>query len=525
MEPSSELQSYIDQLEQLDEQLSTSDAVGSWLTPFRQSAFKECIQELDSLLATESNNLLARLVWIRSHLALRQLPLTALCSPLEEIPLDELSKNAQSCVKKTDGSNGVNVECIQAKFAKALYLQTAIQLTANGQGRLAWSMTEKALSISFPQNTFGEYAVCEFAEQLVTQEIQRAEQKRESVQYKEALQQAKTEVLAKKAALSPSLHTTPKEEEHRPHSASSQSSLTAKDIAERAPSVAHSTPITNNEHPATHSSLLRFALFCSALLVASAGGFFLWQDTQTQSHAHPAPIPLAIAEPATLLPPKFEISANRPLDKKLESVGKRLETLGLDSTSAGGSKSNVREDEIDIAALSPEHAKSLSSPVSEANDELVSIDGTSGHEETIPRYDPAQVSSKITGEVEALGESGNKIPIPSAALGSSLKVDPEGRVFGPAQQKDPAPHGGRATALDGSPLRSYEVEKFSPPQLFRTITATRVLSAPSILSSTLAELPENTPIHVSARMGRWLELRSTGGRVGYIFSQDASLSK
>lgn len=208
------------------------------------------------------------------------------------------------------------------------------------------------------------------------------------------------------------------------------------------------------------------------------------------------------------------------LDRTLDNVGLRLQRLALASDSRQDSAAAQKEAPIDHDALDPKHAESLREQMAPENDELVSISRipraeNAIPENSVPQLDPNDLPSM---PVESIGSSGKKAPIPTAAM-DGLRVDSAGRVYGAPKASDPA--GAQGRALDGSPLRSYEVEQFDPPLVYKTIARTRVASAPSLLSETLAELNADTPVHVTARMGRWLELRSTGGKVGYIYSQDA----
>jgi len=71
-------------------------------------------------------------------------------------------------------------------------------------------------------------------------------------------------------------------------------------------------------------------------------------------------------------------------------------------------------------------------------------------------------------------------------------------------------------------IKAYDVERFDPPLKYKTITSTEVLSAPSLLSNSLARLKTDTHILVVRKMGLWLEIQSTQGSIGYIYAQDAS---
>lgn len=85
----------------------------------------------------------------------------------------------------------------------------------------------------------------------------------------------------------------------------------------------------------------------------------------------------------------------------------------------------------------------------------------------------------------------------------------------------PVREGHNDRALDGSPLRSYEVEQFPEPLNYKIIARTQVMSAPSVVAASLAQLEPDAKVQVVSRMGRWLELRSLAGRRGFIYAQDA----
>lgn len=470
----------------------------SWGTDILSGNYSQAVIHLDTVLADEPENISARLFWIYAHLRAKQLPTTALCSPLEELfsllPAQDLET---------------------MRFAYRVYLEAARTLHQNQQTRLAFSMLEHALELTTLHSIPMEPAVSRFALEVVETELDRADKKREPLTYKQALEEFKQQILKRSAHVqsSESFSTT-----QQPPS----SPVSAKDIAEQAPPVEALSQDTTVSPARRGSKFQPFAIAGLVILVAVTYYYFQMLAPRSPSTAPGAAIALALDTRPRLIPPKLEISANRPLNQKLDTVGKRLEDLGQSSAA----QPPAEKEEVDTAALNPEYAKGLASPVLPENDEIASIDGSSLGEDRVPAFDSKLIPNDVAQSVEQVGESGRKVPIPQAALGDRLSVDSQGRVFGPPSASDRAAAAPpQQRALDGSPLQSYEVQQYSPPLLYRTITVTRVVSAPSILSSTLAELPENTPVHVSAKMGRWLELRSTGGKVGYIFSQDATPSQ
>jgi hypothetical protein len=105
-----------------------------------------------------------------------------------------------------------------------------------------------------------------------------------------------------------------------------------------------------------------------------------------------------------------------------------------------------------------------------------------------------------------------------------LQVGRDGRLYGPSVDKDPykaASAGEGLKTLDGKPVQSFEVRNFPAPRRYKTIVTTKVLTAPSMLSTEVARLQPDAKIVVISSMGPWLELRSKNGTRGYIYSQDA----
>jgi hypothetical protein len=177
-------------------------------------------------------------------------------------------------------------------------------------------------------------------------------------------------------------------------------------------------------------------------------------------------------------------------DSSLDEVDERLKKLALSADSPSSQERTAEaappNGEIDEGALDPSSARRLPA---NTDDELVSMSNLPDAENEIqrnnvPTLDPGRFS---TTRVEDVGTSGRKTPAPETA-----------------------------------PLASTEAENYDPPRLFRTITPTEVLAAPSLLAKSLARLEAETPVHVTRKMGHWLELRSTGGNVGYIYAQDAN---
>src|SRR5262249_11255587 len=141
----------------------------------------------------------------------------------------------------------------------------------------------------------------------------------------------------------------------------------------------------------------------------------------------------------------------------------------------------------------------------------------------VPELDPSRLN--VTG-IDSIGVGHGISAVPGIMHGS------DGRVYGPPMDagsvvrdtiEQRLNQGGRG--LDGQPVQAVEVQQFDRPAEFRIIAPTKVLSAPSIISSQVENLPAESKVQVTAQMGQWLEIRSVAGRVGYIYAQDAVRAK
>ncbi len=116
------------------------------------------------------------------------------------------------------------------------------------------------------------------------------------------------------------------------------------------------------------------------------------------------------------------------------------------------------------------------------------------------------------------------IDLGNSEKGAPIQEMPErkadGKLYTPPSTTDPVAGKSTERALDGSSLKSYEVEKFDPPELYKTITGTNVLSAPSLMSPSIGRLNVGATVRVTSIMGQWTEIRSEAGRLGYIFLKD-----
>jgi len=168
----------------------------------------------------------------------------------------------------------------------------------------------------------------------------------------------------------------------------------------------------------------------------------------------------------------------------LESVSKRLERLKETKSITWNAEKSSQEREVPRPTAVPTEA--------------ISKEDRS----KLPEMNPDKLATAV---VESLGDSGSVNPVGKVVRGA------DGRIYGPPP-------------TDTS-VRPVEVEQLKTPQLYRVLVSTAVFSAPSVIAQSVARLEPGAKIQVIAKLGKWLELRSSGGRRGYIYAQDAEIEK
>lgn len=273
-----------------------------------------------------------------------------------------------------------------------------------------------------------------------------------------------------------------------------------------------------------------------------------------------APLPDSPLDPAlpSARPRGSDVLSHRmsALNDSLSAMTERLRSVtpGQDAQ-AGKSVEELRADpEVDTKALDPRTVSSLPRPRPKDGDELVTLDGRQPVPQAepldprrAPVLDPNRLSKLPVDSLEANPRRNAIEPTPpgdAVAMEPRLPAPPAGREDirrypldrGPAPippQREPSriaedgsvAYDPEGITLDGRPVRAYPVERMDGPLIYRTITATNVLAAPSLLAASIARLAPDTSIQVVSKVGQWLELRSTGGRRGYIYAQDAVRSE
>lgn len=472
------------------ESLKSEDASASWAELIEQNEHQAALQKIEEALHADGSDLAARLWWVLCQLELGSLPAMALTTPLEEI------------YKELENEPRLHAPGCEA------FLRVAELLMQRGQLRLAVVMAERALALAKRAQSFGpkeRNAVAAAYRLVAVRELERAEKKLEAGEYVDSLK-ASIEAAADEAD-EPARPTADEAEPEvsagrvRKSAVFNSKSILEESLRDDQPAAGSAEP---NEPAPTRRSwrpprmLLVAGIF---LLLVSA----LLSSNLLHVGADLADVELAMASPVSQGAPAFLPEPGRlravTIDSSdLDSVQDRLNQLAIGS----GRSDEKPAPSLDDALQDPSVDSSLMKPAPQPKLDTAAVrperrpSASAG--ESVASVDPAGVD---VSRVEDLGRSGP----------SRLAKGRDGRLYGPAPQE--------ARGLDGSPVTGVEVQQFSKPELYRTVTPTAVLEAPSVLSPAVERLEANAKIQVVSRMGQWLELRSSGGRRGYIFAQDA----
>lgn len=273
-------------------------------------------------------------------------------------------------------------------------------------------------------------------------------------------------------------------------------------------------------------SICLFLIICGAFLIVKSKDTSLLASIFNSSKEHSNRIIFEFSKSTSpnpsfsKLPPFYQ----RSTDSSLDSINIRLRNINGDNKStpkATNENDSSKSDQIIIAKAE----KSNDEYEIESLDTIPESDSNIREAKPIPTLPINRaIASSQNNSSEDLGSNERKEPIKPGRDPNVQQIRPkaDGRTYGPPQIVDPASGRSSERALDGSPLRSYDVERYDPPQVYETLTATNVLASPSLLSASITRLDARTPIQVTAKMGFWLEIRSNEGRTGYIYAQDAT---
>jgi len=507
----------------------TAEAGGSvapWEEKFRSGDYQGALAAAESGLSEQPNAPSIKLWWVLIQLELGQVPLAALASPVTEI--------VPSLASHPD---------LYGLAMRAL-LSLAARLAEKGQLRLGLSIVESASDLAETSGVLSgqertdlfQYTLAYFDEELA-----RAKGRRESRDYLARLEKRFAERKERKPAPQPVEAKKPRQR---------KPSFSSKALFEQAlrsdepqePSVdaasIDETPLdfgdaakSEEQEPKLSKPIPNWlaisgglVLLFMALFVVSQGILALFRKPVASDDGLVLAMQTSGPTANALALPSLELSRHDLLAQKFETINTNLEKVGERIKNIGGGENGAQE--VDHQALEAS-ADSVKEIPSRGEDELVPIEGpgspaASGNAAPLdpartPKTDPGAVANIPVQDLGRTAAPQPKLP--------QLKVGNDGRLYGPPAEKDPALEAkagdSNARALDGTPLRSYEVQQYEEPRLYKTLVPTNVLSAPSLLSTAVSRLDRDTTVQVVSKMGQWLELRSTQGRRGYIFAQDA----
>jgi hypothetical protein len=430
-----------------------------WSAELARRDFSGALAKIDAHLVSNPEDIAARLWWVQCQAEIGSVPATALSAPLEEIFPKLLEEN-----RLFEGS-------------VAAFLRVSERLLERGQTKLAVVLLERAYDFASKGRSFPGEVRTEIHESLrstLRAERERAELKRESRLYLDSLDRKLAEFTEKKEESPAPVFT-------KPSSRLSAKSVLESALAERGAAAVESVPSTSRH---TRQALLIFLL----------GGLMILLGliySKIFSSAEPAEERLAVNRlpsgyPALVLPEPV-LSEGLSLD----SVSKRLERMKKEEVAAPPTP----------GPGFPSAPPPVWTPVQPEPRVRLSLE----ERRKLPEMNPDKLAGAV---VESLGDGSGRNPAP-------VVTGPDGRSYGPP----PALTGSRS--LDGSQLQPVEVQQLPTPKVYRVIAPTSVFSAPSVVAQSVARLERDAKVQVVAKLGKWLELRSTGGRRGYIYAQDA----
>ena len=457
----------------------------AWCEEISAENFGGALEKIDNMLLEQPDAVSTRLWWLRCQLELERVPSTALLAPIDEILAME-----QECLEHT-------------KLASSTVLAAALRLYEREQTRLALSLLERSITLPAALEALSDSEMLRlktFYKSCLDYEIATAPLRREGRSYIASLEK-------KREALKKDLDSP---------SASEKKDSVHEELETTV--IRQSPQHAEKRSPATR--LLFAFLLLSIICIAAASFVYSFSPTRifgTDSKQLLAMNLMPVEKPTAPLPGPFTRQTIEALEsaeeQSLDLVGQRLEKLAVAGSSSDSSAKDAKTPQAasqnGVAAYaSGEGAEDLV-PISSLPDARNDIPG-----KTLPKADPSVLPK--TKKVKIVGTSPRK-----SSTGQSVLPGTEGAVDVPPIVRKEKNSSSSSKDLYGNPLKAHQVQRFDPPLVYRTITQTEVLSAPSLLSKSVARLARDTPVHVTRQVGHWLELRSTEGSIGYIYAQDA----
>jgi hypothetical protein len=515
-----------------------------WQESILKGDYQEALSSVEARLNELPDCPGTKLWWVRCQLELGRLPITALTAPLEEI---------YPYLKEAEALHVLS--CYT-------FLKTAAGLLERNQSRLAVSMLERAVEFAGLSETVTyeeQLKLDQFYLGCLDEEIKRAQQRRENKKYIDALQEKRNVQSKKKPLAKPKQDKAATKNNGRARrdifnskaiiteaikpsepafvTAAQPEEISASSETANQPGLLFTDEAEETRQGGRKANPVLLMILGTSLLVVimliGALSYGLLRLGSKQDVAARLAMDIRLAPNPAMAFPALDNSArttagSQVINATLDQVGKRLQQLAFSKPKEETEQKKTDEaapstTEVDQSALNAAKAKAVAKNSTE-EDELVSLTNLPPAKNAIPanRVPKPDAGKFANTRVEDVGTSPRKAAVPQEATDKGLQVGADGRVYGAPKAKDPVVENSGAKTLDGSQLRSYEVQQFNPPLRFRTITATEVLSAPSLLANSMAHLEAQTPVDVTAHMGQWLELRSSRGHVGYIYAQDAA---
>jgi hypothetical protein len=486
------------------EQLLVEKAVihsSELLALYREANFTSLLNHVETELANDPNCVNAKFWWIRSHLALGDVPLIALSSPVEEVFSSVLSAPLE---------HDLAVVTL-TELSRQLYLKKQLRMALINFSRV-FELVSSTTSLGLHQDI-----LTEIYRELLVQEIERATAQREGSAYIEELKSKlkNLTVIEKKPIAVAQVSKHPE-------------ILSAKSIVQKAeqmdvtsaPSLQSEALVEPSERKEHHLAY-RVMLYGLAISLVLFGGYFI--STSFRNNVGQTAVAIEKPEIGFMLP---ALAAGYPSDLRqlelpnLKTVSERLEKLNsakLDSQSL-----ETKSEDVDYAALARQEkasdvAPAENQPPTEATKQNAKIEPTLPQQQTKPpSFDTSKYSATAVESVES--GSSRKVSV------EELYRGPDGRIYSTVREAEEQ----RAIiensrSLDGGPIKAYEVEQLPPETFFRILTNTDVLSSPSFVAHPVSRLEVGTKVEAVSRMGKWVEIVSLRGNKGYILAQDAEI--
>ena len=473
---------------------------------FSKQDFAGALEQIERSMAEEPECLELRLWWTLAHAELSQVPLSALCSPLEE----RFGK--------------FQAEQSLHKLTCASFLKLALALLKRGQYQLGVLMLERAWHfVKSDQDLIQEKILIEDSlESVLKGEIERQQDKKGTRRYVQGLKEKLGSLKEAKEVRPPVQSSTLEEVEQEVEFSAAESSESLEEEKDEADDLSVIAQGRRRARSASWLWVTGLAVLL-ILLVGYYGAVSLTTDASKEiasknSESLPLP-PQEIARleiekvektpTQDLEAPKIE-TGESSLDLSLTKLQKRLENINLES--------DVSVDPIEEPSL--ESSPALDGVLTDSGTtvEMGKEQNRFGEKKGEVQVDQDKLPSTDESvlaktEVQQMDDSPKRDFVGKYVYGS------DGRLYGPPlTDKDKAAQG---KTLDGRPLRAYQVQEFSGERVYRTISPTKVMSAPSVMAKSVESLAPDTDLTVVAQVGYWLEVVSRRGQRGFVLAQDA----